>query len=234
MKKLIWLPFFIVCLLIGTASQYSTVRAQDAQTLFPPDEDLVKTLLQNTCVTSMIFKGSNQNWNCSMTILEKVENRNDQPDNIAQVNLTLSPKFTWESYIARMFKYLIHTSNGCYLGSQWLKNGEYIKLNSDKPIPASTDKPIAQIVRGLQVDSIELSNLVPQNIISPDQALRATLKVFMATYGCYPTKNYSFFIEFKDPQSWMVSFDDNDGIGGRGYLLVNAYTGAAGEIKEDE
>lgn len=234
MKKLIWLPFFIIMLLIGTTSQYSTVRAHDAQAPPPPDEELVKALLRNTYVTSMIFRGSNQNWTCSMTILEKAEKPDDKQDKIAQVNLTMSPKFTWESYISRMYKYLVHTSNGCYLGFQWLKNGEYIKLNSDKPIPASSDKPIAQIIRGLQVDSIELSNLVPKNIISPDQALRATLKIFMSTYGCYPTKNYSFFIEFRDSQFWLVSFDDNDGIGGRGYLLVDAYSGAAGEIKEDE
>jgi hypothetical protein len=234
LKKRIWLPYLIAILLIGALPQYSTVMAQDTQNPPPPDEALVKTLLQNTYATSMIFKGSNQNWDCSLTVLEKIEKANDEPENSPQVHVILYPKFTWETYITRMYKYLIHSSNGCSMAYQWLKTGEYINQNADRPIPSVLDKVTAQIIRGLKTDLIEMSNKVPVDIISPEEALRVALGVYRATYGSYPTEKFSFYLEFRDSQYWLVSFDDNDGIGGRGYLLVNAYTGDADEIKEDE
>jgi hypothetical protein len=233
MKK-IWLLFLIVILLIGVTPDHSTVRAQDTQAPPPPDEALVKNVLQNTYATSMIFKGSNQNWDCTLTVLTKLETETNEPENPTRIITMLYPKFTWESYITRLYEYQITTSNGYYHDYQWLKSGEYIYLNTDNPVPQSTEKITAQIIRGATTDLIAMNNRIPLNIISPERALRVMLEVFRTTYGTYPTDSFSFYIEFREPQYWIVSFDDNDGIGGRGYLLVNAYTGDAAEIREDE
>ena len=121
MKKLIWLwlPYMIVILLIGAVPQRSAALAQDAQTPSPPDEALVKILLQNTYATSMIFKGSNQNWDCRMTILEKLTKEDNQPDNMPKINFILSPNFTWEINLIRMFKYMIHVN---YITASKLSN----------------------------------------------------------------------------------------------------------------
>jgi hypothetical protein len=234
MKKFIWLLFLTVTLLIGAASIHSIVMAQDMPMTPPPDAALVKTLLQNTQVTTMTFKGSNQNWDCSLTVLEKLETVDNELVNWPKVKIILYPKFTWETYIIRMYEYLITTSNGSAYGYEWLKSGKYITLNTDGPIPESAETITVQITRGKKTDSIEMRNKIPLNIISPEKAFRVTLGVFRATYGSYPTEKFSFYIEFRDSQYWVVSFDNNEGIGGRGYLLVNAYTGDAGDIKEDE
>jgi hypothetical protein len=234
MKKLILLLTLTVILFMGATPDHSTVTAQETQIPPPPDEAMINSFLQNTYATSMIFKGSNQNWDCSLTVLNKLEAKNDELEKSPQVIVMLCPKFTWESYITRLYEYMIHTSNGCYHDYQWIKSGEYIYLNTDNPVPTSAEKITAQIIRGSAEDIIEMNNRIPLDVISPKDALRILLEVYRDTYGSYPTDSFSFYVEFREPQYWIVSFDDNDGIGGRGYLLINAYTGDAGDIREDE
>lgn len=60
------------------------------------------------------------------------------------------------------------------------------------------------------------------------------LEVFYRAYGEYPSEEYTFHVEYRDNQYWLVIIDDHDGIGGFGYVTVDAFTGEAGDLKEDE
>lgn len=146
----------------------------------------------------------------------------------------INPKFSWGQYIIRKYRYQFHSSNGCILDEQWLESGQNIVSDTNAPLPIPNEKLKVQMIRGTTKEEFEISNTITTNVITPEQALRKTLEVYYHTYGEYPTEKFTFYIDFRDNTYWLVSFDDNDGIGGQGYLLIDAFNGEAGDIKVDE
>lgn len=225
--RFIGLSFLLLSLLLSFSSG----------TFAAPDEELVNTFLQNTYATSMIFEGVSQNWNCSFIVKQAIAKNSMGIENVPKVTVIITPRFTWERGPIWAFNVKIHTSNGAIVGTYGLMSGQSISLNTNAPVPEPSETILVEISGGPNGDElIKLSNIVPRHfgMVTPEEALRTTLDVFYKTYGEYPTKNYTFDIVFYDKIYWLVSIDDNDGIGGLSHLLINAYTGVASEIKEDE
>ncbi len=106
--------------------------------------------------------------------------------------------------------------NGCIIGECSLKPGESIVVDATAPIP-KPDETIVIQVNGRQDtarDIIEIVNKIPPNAISPEKAFRKALEVFYRAYGEYPGEEYTFHVEYRDNQYWLVIIDDHDGIGG--------------------
>jgi hypothetical protein len=198
-----------------------------------PDETLIETILQKTYATVMIFSGSDANWACVYTVWDTVSDNPDAPG-LPKIKVVILPQFTYSKYYIHRFNYVITTSRGELRGEKWLRSKESFMVEACGPVP-TVDEVIKVVVEEwYQSDCFEIANIIPEGIISPEQAFRKTFAIYYRTYGAYPTADFTFKIEFYDREYWLVSWDDNDGVGGESFLLVNAFTGEAGDIKEDE
>jgi hypothetical protein len=198
-----------------------------------PDEAVVASLLQKTYTTTKLFAGGNKNWDCSYKIVDTVA-ASSAPTSITNRMKFLLTPLSLCKYYTRCFEYSVQTSRGKFSGEQWFKAGDLIRIEANTPIPAARESLTVHICEWSNEEVFYLFNVIPLNAISPEQAFRKTFEVYYATHGLYPTAKFSFEIEFYDQTYWLVTFDDNDGIGGQSYLLIDALTGEAGEIKEDE
>lgn len=211
---------------------FSLILSAQLQVFGAADEQLVNTLAQKTYYTKMIFNGSNSNWDCSYVVKAPVS---ESEQYCPKVKVILTPKFTWEAGVARKFKLHIHTTNGCIINEKALKNNESIVINANSPLPAATEKISVKVDWGFATkDVIELSNVVPENVISPRQAFESFIDAYYRAHQIYPTEKYTFDIEFYDKIYWLISFDDHDNIGGGGGAAINAFTGQVDGIKEEE
>jgi hypothetical protein len=198
-----------------------------------PDEAVVASLLQKTYTTTKLFTGGNKNWDCSYKVVDTVAASSAPASTTNRMKFVLTPLKLCK-YYTRCFEYSVHTSRGKFSGEQWFKADDLIRIEANTPIPAARESLTVQICEWSNEEVFYLFNVIPSNAISPERALRQTFEVYHATYGIYPTAKFTFEIEFYDQTYWLVTFDDNDGIGGQSYLLIDALTGEAGEIKEDE
>ncbi len=235
MKKHLLLFSSLLLLITGLQLNTSQVNASN-YVIPPPDETLVKYFLQQTYATEMLFEGSNQNWDSSYTVSKVIlsTNNSHQEGFCPRVKIVFVPKATSNNNEARKYQFKLHTTNGCLSKEKWLFPNEFFSITVNAPIATPKEYVLAEVVENSQKESINLSNTIPSNIISPEQALRTTFMVYYQTYGCYPTKEFTFELTFFNYVYWLVTIDDHDGIGGLAYLTINAFTGKADAIREDE
>jgi hypothetical protein len=197
------------------------------------DVAVINAILAKTYATTIIFTGGNEKWDCSYTVRESLSpgaGRSGSP----RVKVVLTPKVAYYKYCIRHFNYLITTSKGYLAGAKWLRSGKSITLETDRPIPQNDETIGVYLSKWHQTTFFTIKSSIPDGTISPRQAFCKAWAVYFDTYGTYPTTLFTFRIEFIDRKYWLVSWDDNDGIGGESFLLVNAFTGEAGAIKVDE
>ncbi|HEY8464304.1 MAG TPA: hypothetical protein VIM29_09840 [Bacillota bacterium] len=200
-----------------------------------PDEGVIQTLLQKTLVTKMIFEGGNENWSCTYKVVDTIIKSGVVVEPVPN-KFVLIPKLLENAYYdyTRKFSFFVSYSKAQFSGEHWLKTGEEFIVESNAPAPDPRESIQVKVVEWGKEEQFILVNIIPANAITPETALRKALEVYYRTYGIYPTADFTFTIEYYDQQYWLVSYDDNDGIGGKGVLLVDAFTGEPGEIKEDE
>jgi hypothetical protein len=202
------------------------------QTAIEPDEAVIAGLLQNTSTTTRLFVGGSDDWDCCYKVVDTVA-ASGGASATQRMKFILTPLFSG-SY-SRYIKYSVKTSRGEFSHEQWIQDGQIIEIEANTLIPASGEIISLEITEPDETTSFELTNVIPAAAVAPEQALRKAFEVYRVTYGVYPTARFSFAIDFLvDLNSWLVTFDDNDGLGGQGILLIDAITGEAGSIKEDE
>jgi len=234
MKKFFSIVIFsLICFSCLQISNFPLHATKVTGSIPIPDEALVKKFLQKTYATTMIFEGSNQNWDCSYTVFQTILKNNPEEDSCPKIKVSLSPKFSFNNL--RKYNYRFHTTHGCIWGEKWLEsNNQWISFETHAPIPENNEKIILEIIENNKKESFKLSNVIPPNIVTFEEALRTTLKVYYQTYGFYPTSEFTFEIQFLNYVYWLITIDDHNGIGGLAYLTINAFTGEAGAIREDE
>lgn len=72
-----------------------------------------------------------------------------------------------------------------------------------------------------------------KDMISKEQAIRIFTEKFYETFNMYPPESYTYEISIYNGD-WLITYDDNDGIGGLAVLLIDGVTGEAGEVKVEE
>jgi hypothetical protein len=203
-----------------------------------PDEAVIAALLPKTYATTMLFKGSNDDWDCSYRVMDTVAASSAAESATRRMKFVLTPLLLDSKYYTytRFFKYAIQTCRGKLSGELCLKTGQDLRLEGNTPFALASEQITVRVQEYFNNNegSLALTNVIPAEAITPEQALRIAFEVYYATYGVYPTADFTFEIEFYGPKDWLVIFDDNDGIGGKGYLLIDALTGEPREIKEDE
>lgn len=197
---------------------------------------IVNEILQRTYATEMCFKGESQNWTANFIVEKKVMPVENKDNNIKISVFPKKRKGNDTTPIGKV-QYLIETSNEKISGEKELFGNMYINIDKNTNAPLKNEKIKISITWQGKKEIIELSNIIPDDVISPEQAFRNAIKLFYETFKHYPPINYSFFIAY-DMQGrnyWQVSFDDNDGIGGKSYICVDAITGKVGDnIVSDE
>lgn len=186
------------------------------------DEALVNSFLEKTYYEQMIFKGSNANWICKYVVNTPV---NPSVKYCPKIQVTLTPRTTWTSGALRIASVHIHTSNGCIKTTRYLKSGENITLEVTSPIPEADETFPIFIDWCGKTDLIEMSNTVPTNVVSPQQAFQAYLEYFYSKNQSYPDPQYTFEIirvAFVRPM-WAIYYDN--GNGQTGYEVVDGLTG---------
>ncbi len=233
MKKNFFITLYSLICLISLQLLITPINGADSDYLPVPDEALVKNFLQKTYATTMIFEGSNPNWDCSYTLMETILKTNHEDGFCPKIKISLRPKFSFNT--PHKYRYRFHTIHGCILGERWLlSNNEAITFETYAPIPENNEKIPVEIIENNKKESFKLANVIPPNTLSFEEALRKTLTIYYQTYGYYPDNQFTFEIQFLNYVYWLVTIDDHDGIGGLSYLTINVFTGEASEIRTDE
>jgi hypothetical protein len=235
MKRLLIIGVMSLIWIFGL-NGFFDVAAETAAMTDPAAEAVIADQLQKTYTTTMLFTGGNDNWDCTYRMVDTIAASSAVESPTRRMQFVLNPLLLDSKYYTytRFFKYSVQVSRGKFSGEQYLKTGQVLRIEGSTPFPFASEKVAVQIREWYNEESFYLTNLIPADAITPEQALRKTFEVYYATYGRYPTANFTFEIEFYGQTDWLVTFDDHDGIGGRGYLLIDAFTGEAQAIKEDE
>jgi hypothetical protein len=229
LKKQLLIISALLSLLLGSSGRFDVAAASATG----PDDTVIASLLQNTYTTTKLFTGGNENWDCTLKVVDTVAANSTKPGNTGRMQFVLTP-LVLSKYYTRYFEYSVWTSRGNFSGAQWFKAGDSIQIEANTPIPSACESIMVKICDWCKEEVFYLTNVISSNAISPEQALRKAFEVYYATYGAYPTAKFTFAIDFIDKTDWLITFDDNDGIGGQGHLLINAITGETCDIKEDE
>jgi hypothetical protein len=232
-KKIVLAGIFLVVAMLTWLSPVS-VPTVAADTWGPVmDETVVKQILEKTYATTMIFNGNDEKWDCICMVRETIWS-DPEKIRLPQLKIIMFPKFTYCKYYIRHFDYVLTTSKGCITGERWLHSGEPIIVETTELVPEKAEMIPVKISEWYKTSLFEIVNIIPDGILTPEQAFRKACTVYYQTYATYPQASFLFMMEFVDQEYWLVSWDDNDGIGGQSFLLVNAFTGETGEIKVDE
>lgn len=187
---------------------------------------LVKTILKETYATEMLFKGDSNAWNVNF-IVDKIISIEDASEK-AEVILTTKKNYSGLAWLH------IKTTQGTFSKNVDVKDGKVVLADNNLPIPIANEAIKITIVYGDNMDSILLANKYPEGIISPDSALVSALVEYKEVYKSYPTSEYTFELDIINDNDWLVSYDDNDGIGGKEYIIIDGTTGISGDIKVEE
>lgn len=226
MKKIIGLLLVIVLLTISQNKLSYACGEDEKPTL--TFEDVFNYISANIVDKSMNFLGENESWEASLVLDETVMETGETK---YSVNLTIIPKkgsITWT-------RFDLISNKGTYSKNEWQIFRNPIQITSKDVLPA-TDEEIVVVAsqRGFEdKDVLFLSNKNDTDMISSEQAIRIFIDKFFETFNLYPSLGYSYEISVYNGD-WAISYDDNDGIGGKALLLIDGITGEAYEIKEDE
>jgi len=185
----------------------------------------------------MVFEGESKNWTGSYTTTETTFENGEKEQ---KVKIVVTPKV---SKIAEWINYKIITSKGTIEGDEWLIFDESLELDLDGPIPAADEVIEVRIKKGPLTEIFNLNCKLYQNI-TPDEsstsdvvnantAIKILQKQFYNIYGIEMPDTYTVFVEYIDGE-WVVAYDDNDGIGGKAYLTIDAKSAETGDIKIEE
>lgn len=224
MKKVI---LYISVLVFFVTLQSSICKAQEDDNSVDKKMEIETYVQENISYKSVNFYGENENWEVTLKVV-KVEENNEI---IPKVKLNLVPKksaISWTSYT-------ITTQNGWIKDNVWQIYKNPIEIMKDYPIPGASDDVVIAIKTEQEqyLDIIILKNDLPQDIISSKEAISIFVSEYYNIFGQYPEKTFDYQIEMVEG-NWLVTFDDNDGIGGLGCLLVKGNTGGTDGIKIDE
>lgn len=195
----------------------------------PKPEDVFSYISNNIIDKTMNFQGENELWKAVLVIEETLTER---PEGRYNVILTLTPKIgdlCWT-------KFSLISNKGVFSKDEWQIFLNPVKITSSYPLPVK-DEEIVIVVspKGSKIPSILFLNNVnqPADMISSDQAINVFIKKYYETFGVYPLESFTYEITtYKN--DWLITYDDNDGIGGESCLLIDGKTGEAYDIKTEE
>ncbi|NLL72906.1 MAG: hypothetical protein GX237_05205 [Clostridiales bacterium] len=226
MKKLTGL--LLIILLIGIAQNKLVQAYEDFEELELTFEDAFDYITMNIVDKTMNFQGENESWEASL-VLDETAKETGESEYL--VNLTLTPKksaITWT-------RFDLISDKGTYSKNEWQIFRNPIKITTESVVPAIDEKVVivASQRQFEDKDILFLSNKNDTNMISAKEAIKIFIEKFYETFGIYPPTSYSYEISVYNGD-WLISFDDNDGIGGKCVLLIDGKTGYADDIKMDE
>lgn len=229
MKKITGLLIIVAVLsMLPSNNSYAYVTYDEFECLEPTAEDVFAYISTNIIDKSMDYRGENDNWKASLVLNETVTESGQAEYN---VNLTLTPKtssITWT-------KFSMISHKGYYAQDEWQIFQDPISITSGYPLPILDE----EIVIVASQNNFKNSNILflrnndPIDMISSDRAIRIFIDKFYETFGFYPLESYSYEINVYQGD-WLMSYDDNDDIGGKAVLLIDGITGEVDEIKIDE
>jgi hypothetical protein len=184
----------------------------------------------------MLFEGDSMNWTGSYAVEEII----DESGNVdTSIKVVLDPK---KDKITRWINYEITTSNGVIKGSEWLIFSESLVYEADEPLPNKDDKIEVKIKQGdlteiFYLECTSYEELTPTGAeditVTAQRAVELLMEVYFNIYGVEMPSTYTVYVEYLDGE-WVVSYDDNDGIGGKAYLTIDAKTAETSDIKVEE
>jgi hypothetical protein len=192
-----------------------------------PNQDAFESALEKTYAQKMIFKGENENWSVQYVVRNIIKETIDQP----KPKITIIPK---NFKYAKNVSYDITAKNGSISGRVLLSPEDTIELESYSLIPYPDENVDITLTHDSITESITLTNAFPSSIISANEALKNVFTYYKNINGVYPTSDFTFNLELMDDTHWLISYDDNDGIGGLTYITENALTGIIDDSKTDE
>jgi hypothetical protein len=221
-------------LLISTNTVYSANSEMNRDKKSVPTIELntkaFETIQEKTYATNMQFNGESSTWTAQCNVSKIIK----ETINKYKVNICISPKVFCEEPDAKYTSYSILSKNGCLSGKLTLNPNDIIELETDNFIPLADESITIIITQSDKTETIILTNTFPNSIIPAKQALENVFLYYKSIFGRFPTCNFSFSVSLLDNMYWIVSFDDNDGIGGQTYVTVNASTGEIIDMKTDE
>jgi len=223
-KKILLVLVLVIVILISNIS----VFADTSVTAIDPakTDNTTKYILKNIYSTSMNFQGESVNWSASL-VVENILQQNGEIK--PQMKLTIVPK----NSAIRWIRYTIITNNGTKVNYTWSIFKNPVVIIEEGPLPKFDDEIIVKIKNENLEEVIHLKNTIPEGTITATSAVNIMVVKYYETYGTYPAENYTYEIELLDGY-WIISYDDNDGIGGKAYVVIDSITGATDGIKVEE
>lgn len=227
MKKItsFLLLLFVLLAISSSSLSYAFEEYEEAEITF---EDAFVYISENIIDKSMNFLGENENWEISLELDETI-GETGQVEYSAILTITLKQgDITWT-------RFDLISNNGIFTKNEWQIFRNPIKITTNELLPVIDEEiVIVTSQRNLEnKDVLFLVNNIDEDMISSKQASSIFIEKFYETYGVYPPMSYSYEISAYNGY-WLISFDDNDGIGGKGILLIDGTTGYADDIKIDE
>ncbi|MEN8905059.1 MAG: hypothetical protein ABF289_03775 [Clostridiales bacterium] len=231
MKKIIILTILIFTIIILSNVITGAIVTKLEPSNNNTDEKLyVQKVLKETYATEMIFKGESNDWQAKYVVDKKVLS---DEENTGIAKLYLIPKINYAEKMDQIW-YHVKTTQGYTSATTELLENNNIELTENSPIPLSDESIVITIVYGNKTEKIVLNNTFPENIISADTAFKSTLDKYIEIYNQYPELSHTFYIELYDNNNWIISYDDNDNIGGKAYIEVDGITGESSDMKIEE
>jgi hypothetical protein len=198
LKKKLLMIGVLLSLGVGLSSFFDvaaqTVDATD------PKEAVIAGLLQKTYTTTKLFTGGNENWDCTLKVVDTVAASSAKTSTTNRMKFVLTP-LALSKYYTKNYEYSVQTSRGKFSGEQWFKTGDVIQIEANTPIPNSRESIAVRICEWYNEKVFYLTNVIPSDAISPEQAFRKAFEVYYAIYGAYPTAQFTFTIDFVDNTS---------------------------------
>lgn len=202
---------------------------EEFEDIGPPTEDEVYSYIANKIIyKNMNYQGENDYWIANMVLEETLTEDRQVKYNIV---LTLTPKVSAIDWI----KVSLVSYNGIYCKNEWQIFRNPLKFTFSDPIPAINEQVVLVTTQNSTSPNIMfLSNMnQPEGMISSEQAIRIFIQKYYETFREFPPADFTYEISVYG-KYWLITFDDNDGIGGKSCLLIDGVSGEASDIKTDE
>lgn len=228
--KKIMVVCVLITLLVTMGSPTCLAAAVSPGYEFQTAEESEAYIKRNVFFKRMEFEGGNRNWQVSLVVSRTWDSSYGYKP---YIQLTLTPKHL---DFARL-SYSIISDNAYITDSIMQINKQPIEIKSYRMLPRVGEDIVVciQSSASTHMDVLLLKQVIPNNIkITPEKAIQIFVNEYHAIFGKFPAQKFSYEMEIYNDRDWIVSFEDNDGIGGWALLLIDGRTGQPGDMKIEE